>query len=186
MNQNIYWFGLSGDPPTLAHQRIMKALSKQQGRNRVIVFPAGPLSYKRFTASKRDRRAMMRTWLLSAKFPKNVGLSWFDFNRKQAWSWYRLWNTLQKQSPQFNHWFIIGADQYIDIPKTWDHGKKLLEEARFMVVPRKGYPVPKLPSYHQALNIRPIGHSSTSVRKGSLRGLDPLTKAYILKKRLYV
>jgi nicotinic acid mononucleotide adenylyltransferase len=183
--KNIFWFGFSADPPTLAHQKIVKAVLKLPGKKIIIVFPAGPLSYKTFGASKHHRLAMIKLWWKFAKFPKNVILAWFDFYQKEAWSWYHLWKKLGHLSPSLQHWYVVGADQYQEIGKTWDHGKRLLREARFLIISRQGYPVQHIPSHHHMLQIRPLAYSSTTIRKGSLQGRDPLTKAYILRKRVY-
>src|SRR3989338_4157848 len=96
----IYWFGFSADPPTLAHQRIIKALERLPKKKEIGVFPAGPLSYKKFTAPKKHREAMVKAWWKAAKFGENVHLAWFDWHSEKAWSWYRLWKKIQRLTPQ--------------------------------------------------------------------------------------
>ncbi len=163
----VAWFGLGSDPPTLGHRHVIEEVLKSGLFNTVIVFPAGKLPYKKFRASDEERLVMLKLWKKAAKFGKKVIISDFDLRRERAFAWFDLWKIVSKLFAQLDHVFVVGSDQYRSIEKTWVRGKDLLRSAKFFVVERDRK------------------ESSTKARKGELFMVDPLVKAFILKKKLY-
>ncbi|MGE3278307.1 MAG: nicotinate-nicotinamide nucleotide adenylyltransferase [Candidatus Altimarinota bacterium] len=179
------WFGFSADPPTLAHRTIVDAVLGSGLVQKVIVFPAGKLPYKDFGASDWQRKDMVELWKASSEYGDEVVLSTFDLLRPKAIVWHELWRRLQEISSSVRHFFIVGSDQYREIPKTWSRGKELFESASFIIVPREGWDVVPQREGHLLLPIEPIPGSSTSVRSGDLSLVDERVKDYILEHGLY-
>jgi nicotinic acid mononucleotide adenylyltransferase len=181
----IAWFGFSADPPTLAHRAIIDAVMGSGIVQKVVVFPAGKLPYKGFKASDWQRMDMVEIWKASADFGDEVVISRFDLLRKEAMSWYELWNSIQKRSVKVQHYLVVGSDQYEEIPRSWDYGKELLKRASFIIVPRKGFDVLPLYENHLLLPIAPLPGSSTDARNGDFSTVDGKVKAYILEQGIY-
>jgi len=182
----IAWFGLAADPPTLAHRAIVDAVLGSGLAQKIVVFPAGKLPYKDFTASDWQRTEMIELWKASAEFGDEVVISRFDLLRKQAITWYDLWNKLQELTPQFTHFLVVGSDQYTEIPLSWHKGRELMKQASFIILPRKGFPsTTPYNDRHTLLPIEPLEISSTSARTGDLSVVDEKVKASILEQRLY-
>jgi nicotinate-nucleotide adenylyltransferase len=181
----IAWFGLSADPPTLAHRTIVDAVLGSGLVDKIIVFPAGKLPYKEFLASDWQRADMIELWKASADFGDEVVISRFDLMRKTAINWHELWHQLKSFSPKYTHTMVVGSDQYSEIPHRWHRGKELFEKASFLVIPRKGFDVAPERNHHLLLPIAPIVGSSTEGRKGDLSVVDEKVKAYIVEQGIY-
>jgi nicotinate-nucleotide adenylyltransferase len=113
---------------------------------------------------------------------------------------YQTLEALQKERPDDDLWFLIGADSLVDLP-TWRHPERVAAAATLVVVNRPGIdpPVPARlesalgpqarPIHH--VSIPPIGISSSDIRARraagrSIRYLVPrAVEAYISEHRLY-
>jgi nicotinate-nucleotide adenylyltransferase len=184
--KKLAWFGFSADPPTLAHRAVIDAVMGSGRVDKVVVFPAGKLPYKDFQATDWQRNDMTEIWTANAEFGDEVILSRFDLNREHAFTWIELWEKIQQMSSRIEHWLVIGSDQYLEIPKTWERGEELLEKANILIVPREGYPVETILDPHVLLNVKPIPGASTDVRGGNLDLLDEKVREYVLSEGLYV
>lgn len=184
--KTLGWFGFSADPPTVAHATILKEVLKSELVQIVIVFPAGKLSYKTFSASRENRMKMTELWACAANLPKTVHVSSFDMKRKKAFAWIDLLEHVTSLAPELKHFFIIGSDQYQDIKKTWIRGSELFEQGSFIIVPRESFSLEKnLPARHYRLPITPLKSSSTQVRSGDLSIVHGELAEYIKKHHLY-
>lgn len=184
--KRIAWFGLSADPPTLAHRMIVDAVLGSGLVDLVVVFPAGKLQYKDFEATDWQRLDMIELWRSSAEFsPQEVIVSSFDIKREKAYTWHDLYNTLSQFGGSYRHYFVVGSDQYKEIPKSWNNGEELLEEASFIVIPRDSTKTSLQYGHHYLLDVEPLPVSSTNIRKGSLEGIDEKVANYIKKEHLY-
>jgi nicotinate (nicotinamide) nucleotide adenylyltransferase len=183
--KRIGWFGISADPPSLAHRTVVDAVLGSGKVDRVVVFPTGNLPYKQFVARAWQRAEMTDLWKAAAAFGDEVQISRFDLIREQAIFWYDLWKTTTQMAPKIQQFLVVGSDQYEGIGKTWHRGNELLEDASFLVAPRKGFPLQSVSSKSILLNIPPIDGSSTEIRAGDLHLVDERVRAYILGQKLY-
>lgn len=181
----LAWFGLSADPPTLAHRAAVDAVLGSGLVDKVIVFPAARVSYKNFAASDWQRMEMTEIWREAAGFGDEVLLSRFDLERDEAYYWADLINDILQMAPKLNHFLVVGSNDYQEIEEKWHKGPELLEKARFMVVPRVGGELDNVREEDVLLNCDPIPGSSTAVRAGDLEGVDEKVRAYILEQQLY-
>ncbi|MCM8796783.1 MAG: nicotinate-nucleotide adenylyltransferase [Candidatus Omnitrophica bacterium] len=87
-------------------------------------------------------------------------------------------------------YFIIGSDllKYLD---EWKDLSQILKMVKFIVATRPGYPLEKIPSHIETMDIRAVDISAFEIRQAikadkSFRYLVPeAVYNYILKKRLY-
>lgn len=183
--KSLAWFGLAADPPALAHRFVIDAVLGSGLVDKVLVFGASRLPYKDFEASEWQRSEMLEIWKAAAEFGDEVVLSRFDLLRDLAYTWYDLWKKIQQIAPKIKHYLVVGSDQYLKIPGSWDNGEELLEMANFIVVPREGHELEELAYHHVLLDIAAIPGSSTDIRTGDLSLVDERIKAYILEQNLY-
>lgn len=183
--RSLGWFGLAADPPTLAHRAIVDAALSSGLVEKIIVFPAGKLTYKDFVASDWQRNDMLELWKSAAEFADDIIISRFDILGKDATSWYELWNKIETFSPEIKHFLIVGSDQYLSIPGSWYRGRELLNNANFLIVPREGHEAESVERHHVVLPMEPLVGSSTGVRHGDFSELDDKVRRYILENGLY-
>ena len=184
--RRIAWFGLAADPPTLAHRAVVDAVLGSGLVDAVVVFPAAGLDYKEFQASDWQRMEMSELWYKESEFDsQEVILSRFDLLRDKAFLWYELWQKITALAPRLEHYLVLGSDQYLEIPRSWEKGKELLKKAKFIVVPRKGYNLREVLNKDHLLKIPAIPGSSTEIRTGDWSQLDDSIRSYILENNLY-
>lgn len=158
------WFGFSADPPTLAHRKVIEYALGTGLVEKVIVFPAGPLKYKKFQASTEERLEM--TKIFAMDFPDQVIVEDFDLRRETAMTWFDLWQEIIRTFPEKKHYLILGSDQYDAMEKTWYRGEELKKIAKFMMVPR-------------------MSGSSTEARAGDFSQLSESIQEYIRHHHVY-
>lgn len=180
------WFGLTADPPTLAHRKMVDAALGSGLVKKIVVFPAAQLPYKSFYASDFQRLDMLVAWHDEAEYTDDVIISRFDIERDTAMLWKDLWKKIDSFRPVVKHYLIVGSDQYLEVKKTWVGGKELYDQARFLIVPREGHEViGTIPDHHVLLDVEPVEGSSTGVRSGELYDVDDKVRGYIIENELY-
>ena len=132
MGKSIALFGTSADPPTIAHEKILKELSK------IYAFT---ISYVSNNPKKKHKENIsIRTHLLKTLiedldnpkilFSQNVSSQWAVESIKKC-----------KKIYQFNNLdFVIGSDLIKDI-FSWKNFDEIIDEVSFFIIIRKGYPV---------------------------------------------
>lgn len=183
--RSLGWFGISADPPTLAHRTVVDAVLGSGMVEKLVVFPTGYLPYKTLVASEWQRAEMTELWKAAAEFGDEVLISRFDLLQQKALFWIDIWDDITRRAPKIQHFLVVGSDQYREVGKTWYRGQELLERASFIVVPRKGFPVENLADKSVLLKVPPLEGSSTRVRAGDLGQVDERVRAYILEQKLY-
>jgi nicotinic acid mononucleotide adenylyltransferase len=183
--KTLAWFGFAADPPTIAHRAVLDATLGSGIVQKIVVFPAGKLPYKDFQATDWQRNDMTEIWKAAASFGDEVILSRFDLEREQAITWIELLEKIGQMSSIIKHWFVLGSDQYLEIPKSWDRGEELLEQANILIVPRVGHDVDPQRDNHLLLKVPAIPGSSTEVRAGDFKLLDEKVREYVVEEGLY-
>ncbi|MDP2691130.1 MAG: hypothetical protein Q8O95_01845 [bacterium] len=183
--RSLGWFGFAADPPTLAHRAVVDAVLGSGLVEKVIVFPSGRLDYKEFQCTDWQRAEMVELWKAAADYGDDVLVSRFDLIRDRAFYWYDLWRHLHQIAPKIEHFFVLGSKEYAEIERKWDRGVELMFNARFIVIPRSGYPLKSIQSKDYLLPLPPISGSSTQARKGERTLLDEQVRKYIVEHHLY-
>jgi len=132
MGKRIALFGTSADPPTIGHKKILEELSK------IYAFTIGYVSNNPNKSHKEDisiRSHLLKTLIDDLDNPKilfnqSVSSQWAVESIKKCKNIYEL-NNLD---------FVIGSDLIKDI-FYWKNFDKIIDEVRFLVILREGYPV---------------------------------------------
>lgn len=128
------FFGGSFNPPTIAHQNILKLLTNVLEANVLLVPNGDDYHYHNKQLLDFDKRVDMLNLLI--KDIKNVTIDKGEQNRTFKGSVETL--------KHYNHpWFVIGADSLAFI-STWIEAKKLIKQNHFIVLNRPGFNVEEI------------------------------------------
>lgn len=157
-------FGGTFDPPTLAHEAIIRACLERTDMDEVWVMPSGDRPDK---PDMRDGEARLRLLhaVLQESFNEDPRLKVSDFEMRlpQPTQTYLTVRALRHAYPEGSFWYVFGADSYQDMP-TWRGGSELRRTLGMLVVPRAGYELPEAGKLVRHLHIRDHGISSSQVR----------------------
>ena len=161
-------FGGSFDPIHCGHMAIAQAVLDLGFINEVVFIPnaVSPLKTHNPLASDAYRKEM----LLSAIEGIN-GFSLDDDELKRGGISYTI-DTVERyrESSDRDLYFILGADQFHQL-LNWHKVETLIKEVKFLVYPRKGYPIENAPVIsskvidYEVLNLPYWDMSSTKIRK---------------------
>ena len=132
MGKSIALFGMSADPPTIGHEKILEELSK------IYAFT---ISYVSNSPKKKHiedisiRSHLLKTLIDDLDNPKIL------FNQKISSQWAVESIKKCKEIYKFNNLdFVIGSDLIKDI-FYWKNFDKIILEVSFFIILREGYPV---------------------------------------------
>jgi len=185
---NIALFGTSADPPTAAHQAILKWLSHHYD---YVAVWASDNPFKSHQTPLEHRSQMLRLLIEEIEPPqRNVSLH-------QSLSSPRTLETVEKAR---EHWGLqvgftlaIGADLISQMPH-WYQIDQLLKQVQLLVVPRPGYEIDevgleelrKLGAEVAIADLKAPAVSSTAYREnGDTEAVTPPVEDYIHREQLY-
>lgn len=185
---NIALFGTSADPPTAAHQVILKWLSH---RYDYVAVWASDNPFKSHQTPLEHRSKMLRLLIEEIELPRqNISLC-------QSLSSPRTRETVEKArahwGPHVTFTLVIGADLVSQMPR-WYQIDQLLKQVQLLVVPRPGYEIDKvglkelnrLGAQIAIADLKAPAVSSTAYReKGDTDAVTPPVEDYIHRERLY-
>ena len=132
MGKNIALFGTSADPPTIGHKKILEELSK------IYAFTISYVSNNPKKTHIEDisiRSHLLKTLIEDLDNPKIL------FNQSVSSQWAVESIKKCKEIYEFNNLdFVIGSDLIKDI-FYWKNFDKVILEASFFIILRKGYPI---------------------------------------------
>jgi len=132
MGKNIALFGTSADPPTIGHKKILEELSK------IYAFTISYVSnnpQKNHIEDISIRSHLLKTLIEDLDNPKIL------FNQSVSSQWAVESIKKCKEIYEFNNLdFVIGSDLIKDI-FYWKNFDKVILEASFFIILRKGYPI---------------------------------------------
>ncbi len=137
--------GGSFDPPHRGHLILATAAREQLNLTRTFFLPAADPPHKRgrVRASIEHRLAMLELALLHEP---HFEISLVDVTRPGPHYSVDTVKIVNKQFPEAQLYFIMGADSLADLP-NWRHPDELLRRCRLAVMSRPGYtPIPSLKS----------------------------------------
>jgi len=193
MAPRIALFGGSFNPPGLHHRRIAQAL--HQHFDLVLVVPCGPRGDKNTT---NILPPVYRAALADMAFeglPK-VEVDLFDLEQDRFTRSHEL---DRRYAPRGEVWHVVGVDLTkggargeAEIQRFWEHGERLWNTARFVVLSRPGHAFDPadLPPHHELLELD-IPGSSSAIRELLARGdsveglVAPRPLAYIQRYGLF-
>ena len=132
MGKSIALFGMSADPPTIGHKKILEELSK------IYAFTISYVSnnpQKKHIEDISIRSHLLKTLIDDLDNPKIL------FNQKISSQWAVESIKKCKEIYKFNNLdFVIGSDLIKDI-FYWKNFDKIILEVSFFIILREGYPV---------------------------------------------
>ena len=132
MEKSIALFGMSADPPTIGHKKILEELSK------IYAFTISYVSNnpkKKHIENISIRSHLLKTLIDDLDNPKIL------FNQKISSQWAVESIKKCKEIYKFNNLdFVIGSDLIKDI-FYWKDFDKIILEVSFFIILREGYPV---------------------------------------------
>jgi nicotinate-nucleotide adenylyltransferase len=185
---NIALFGTSADPPTAAHQAIIKWLSHHYD---YVAVWASDNPFKSHQTPLEHRSQMLRLLIEGIESPRrNISLH-------QSLSSPRTLETVAKArehwGPHVNFTLAIGSDLVHQMPR-WYQIDRLLKQVQLLVVPRSGYEVDEvgietlreLGANIAIADLKAPAVSSTAYREnGDTDAVTPPVEDYIHREQLY-
>lgn len=183
----IALFGTSADPPTAAHQQILRWLSRRF--DEVAVW-ASDNPFKSHQTPLEHRATMLQLLI------DDINAHRHNIVLHPELSHPRALITVERAR---EHWqgaeltLVIGADLVHQLPR-WYRIEDLLQQVRVLIVPRPGYPlveedlkqVRQLGAQVAIANLMGLKFSSTAYRENrASHGVIPRVEAYIHQERLY-
>jgi nicotinate-nucleotide adenylyltransferase len=173
--KEIAVYGGTFDPPTRAHEAIMRACLAVDGIDELWIMPSGYRQDKPGMSPNESRLGLLQS-LLDDEFDEfPVRLSTFEMNLPQPTETQRTTTALAEAYPMHQFWYVFGADS-IATMNTWGGGELLRQTLHILAVPRSGY---DLPAETDRIRHLPIGEvalagiSSSAVRSALCAG-DPV------------
>jgi nicotinate-nucleotide adenylyltransferase len=132
----ILVFGGAFNPPTLAHETIIRACLAMPGFDQVWIMPSGERLDKAIAASDADRLKMLEI-VKAQVFDGDPRLVVSDFELKlpRPTQTARTVQALEDEYPNAEFWFAFGADAYRDMP-NWENGRKLMNTIKVVLFAR--------------------------------------------------
>lgn len=185
---NIALFGTSADPPTAAHQSIIRWLSD---RYDWVGIWASDNPYKTHQTSLDHRIKMLKLLIEDIEPPRsNIYLSKTLSHRRSLMSVAKA-KEIWGETPNYS--LVIGSDLVKQI-RQWYRIEELLSEVSILIIPRPGYPInsadlqalEELGGTYEIADLNAPDTSSSSYRKHGDEGvlIRPI-QDYIHQEQLY-
>ncbi len=178
------------DPPHNGHIAIAETAIRKLKLEEVIFVPAKlpPHKSSEKISSRQDRLAMLR---LAVGGKERIEISEIEFDRRGPSYTVDTLAELQKQNPDDEFYFLIGADNISEM-ESWHQPEKILEMVKVVAAGRPGFSAAgKFAAMIESFDMTPVNISSTIIREKvrsdqSISGLLPAAvEEYILKQKLY-
>ncbi|RJO63981.1 MAG: nicotinate-nucleotide adenylyltransferase [Candidatus Omnitrophota bacterium] len=177
------------NPIHLGHLILAEEVREQMNLEKIIFVPTflAPHKDNSNVASAKDRHEMIT---LAIRGNRHFSVSDIEIARKGRSYTIDTLKELVRRFSSDELSFITGSDllNYLD---EWKDLQDIIKLVRFIVATRPGYPLEKIPSYIDTVEIRAVDISAFEIRKRiqqrqSFRYLVPeAVYAYIARKRLY-
>jgi nicotinate-nucleotide adenylyltransferase len=174
-HKQVALFGGTFDPPTLAHEDIIRNCLDRDDMDEVWVMPSGHRIDKPGMLHDHTRLAMLNL-ILHETFQDDPRLkvSEFEMDLPQPTHTYDTVQALGRTYPDTDFWYVYGADSYQTM-HTWQHGEELRRTMGMLLVHRAGWELPEETERLRRLDVGLIadrGISSTVVRAAMREGVD--------------
>lgn len=126
-------FGSAFNPPTLAHEAIIRICLELPQFDEIWLMPSGDRLDK-ITGVSDEHRLRMSKILATRIFPgeKRVRVTDFELKLPRPTQTYQTSRALSLAYPDANFWWAIGTDSYFSMPE-WEHGAELQQNLNLLV-----------------------------------------------------
>lgn len=153
--KRIVVVGGSFNPPTKAHQAIMKAAMQCISADTGIFVPSSDAYVRRkMSKSNRDNQVYSeneRVQMLLCCADLHVDISTVEFGDDGKGHTYETLDKIQKENPDSEIWFVVGDDK-LNIMTRWRNHDELLDRFRFVVLTRGATDVRSIIRNNKILN----------------------------------
>lgn len=170
--KKIGLYGGSFNPPHLGHALMILSVLMTKDLDEVWIIPCGEAPHKENLEPFDMRMGMCEN---TFGHINNVHVIELENHLPTPSYTVNTLKTIKEHRPNYELFFIIGTDVVENVPE-WKNAEGITDLARFMVVPRQGYPLMTLPGELGNAKIVKMGIelpelSSTLIRKFQKRGL---------------
>lgn len=168
--RDIAIFGGTFDPPTIAHEQIIRLCLERSDIDEVWVMPSGWRTDKPGMQPDDTRLGMLEA-MAATSFQHEARLRITDFEMRMPTptNTFDTVQALRRAYPKDRFWFVFGADSYQTM-HTWEHGDELKRTLGMLLVPRSGAVLPPITGTIRHLPAPElVGVSSTVVREAVAR-----------------
>lgn len=171
--KSVIIYGGAFNPPTLAHQAILKAcLMRASDINAdVWLMPSGTRPDKSINLDTQLRIDLIKALCKDTEGAERVEIEKHEINNTVPTETIDTWRYLQNRYPGINFIWVFGADS-INTMKQWAGGYRLWGELSMLVIPRTGVELSSLPPKAEVFEVDTPNISSTMVRQGIESGED--------------
>lgn len=131
----IIVYGGSFNPVTLAHETIIKEISKLDYIDKILITPVGDKYNKSGLIDSKYRVKMLELVI------KDIDKTYIDFTEilaDKVLTTYETLQILQNKYPHKEIYFLLGADNLLEF-STWDNSEDILKNFGLFVVKRDGF-----------------------------------------------
>ncbi|MDQ5953836.1 MAG: nicotinate-nucleotide adenylyltransferase [Patescibacteria group bacterium] len=191
-SQSIIIFGGCFNPPTLAHQEIIKSCLNLPNFKEVWLMPSAS-GYSKKINTKDTERITMLHLVKHYHFNNNPRLviSDFELNNPHLKETYHTVDALSLKHKTSTFWYAFGADSYTDMP-NWGRGKQLQTGLNLIIFKRGKINPPNSNNVIPLYIFKYSGLSSTKARDAVVNNLNlsnhvsPYIGQYIKANNLYI
>ncbi len=178
------------DPPHNGHIAIAETAIRKLKLKEIIFVPAKipPHKSREEISSQQDRLAMLK---LAVGGREEFRISEIEFDRRGPSYTVDTLTELQRENPDGEFYFIIGADNISEM-ENWYQPERILKIVKVAAAGRPGFfPEGKFSAMIESFDMTPLNVSSTMIREKVRSGqsisglLPPAVEEYILKWNLY-
>lgn len=179
-------YGGAFNPPTIAHEEIIKLLHYQFNPNRLVLVPSSDDYSKHELVNYTHRFNMLKIMCNNFSFPYEISKI---EETNQFLGTINLLKHFEKEDSDL--WFVVGSD-HLNILNTWIDYEELLKNYSFIIITRPNYKLNlyylnKYQTKYKILELD-INVSSTEIRNDLKKLKDKLPNgvfSYIIKNKLY-
>lgn len=131
----IIVYGGSFNPVTLAHEAIIKEISKLDYIDKILITPVGDKYNKAGLIDSKYRVEMIELVI------KDIDKTYIDFTEilaDKVLTTYETLQILQNKYPHKEIYFLLGADNLLEF-STWDNSEDILKNFGLFVIKRDGF-----------------------------------------------
>ena len=137
----IGFFGGSFNPPTNAHIDLAKKALIECNMDKIVFMPMGDFYEKKGLAKAKDRYNMLNIACSNSKI-KAFEVSDLEINIKEKLHAIDAFKLIENEYPNDERYFIMGADNFINLI-NWKESDKLLLEYNYIVFERENIEIEK-------------------------------------------
>jgi len=191
MRRRVVVFGGSFDPPTLAHEEIIRICLQLPQFQQVWVMPSCNRADKQIATSQAQRAAMLQiVWREVFACDPRLVISDVELQLGPPTQLRRTLEVLATQHADVEFWFAYGGDAYADMA-NWEGAEDFMPSMRALVFTEHGLPVTsdRVVRLHVPDAVQDM--SSTQVRAAVARGegvgawVSAPVQRYITEHHLY-